>query len=75
MRLTAIFSRNLRLCRQESGLTQERLAEFAGLDRNFIGKLEREENSPTLETVEALAVALQIPPERLIDRDLPARKD
>ncbi|GAA5619841.1 helix-turn-helix domain-containing protein [Brucella anthropi] len=75
MRLTAIFSRNLRLCRQEAGLTQERLAEFAGLDRNFIGKLEREENSPTLETVEALAVALQIPPERLIDRDLPARKD
>ncbi|MCH6205445.1 MULTISPECIES: helix-turn-helix domain-containing protein [Brucella] len=75
MRLTAIFARNLRLCRQEANLTQERLAEFAGLDRNFIGKLEREENSPTLETVEALAVALQIPPERLIDRDPLTRKE
>lgn len=74
MRLAAIFARNLRLCRQEAGLTQERLAEFAGLDRNFIGKLEREDSCPTLQTVEALSLALQIPPERLIDRDPPARK-
>jgi len=74
MRLTAIFARNLRLCRQQSGLTQERLAEFAGLDRNFIGKLEREECSPTLDTIEALSLAMQISAERLIDRNVPTKE-
>ena len=68
MKLTTIFARNLRLCRRAAGLSQERLAEFAGLDRNYIGKLEREESSPTLETVEALALALQIDVKQLIDR-------
>lgn len=68
MKLKAIFARNLRLCRQNAGLSQERLAEFAGLDRNFIGKLEREECSPTLDTIEALSLAMQISVERLIQR-------
>lgn len=71
MKLTAVFARNLRLCRQASGLSQERLAEFAGLDRNYIGKLEREESSPTLDTIEALAVAMQIDAEKLIRRMTP----
>ena len=31
MKLTAIFARNLRLCRQHRGLSQERQAVFAGL--------------------------------------------
>lgn len=70
MKLTAIFARNLRLCRRASGLSQERLAEFSGLDRNYIGKLEREESSPTLDTIEALAVALQIDAEKLIRRSI-----
>lgn len=68
MKLTAIFARNLRLCRRAAALSQERLAEFSGLDRNYIGKLEREESSPTLDTIEALAIALQIDAEKLIKR-------
>jgi transcriptional regulator with XRE-family HTH domain len=68
MRLTSVFARNLRLLRQASGLSQERLAELSGLDRNYIGKLEREDNSPTLDTLEAIAVALQIDVELLIRR-------
>lgn len=71
MKLTAVFARNLRLRRRISGLSQERLAEFAGLDRNYIGKLEREESSPTLDTLEALATALQIDVEKLIARTMP----
>ncbi len=62
----------MRLCRRNAGLSQERLAEFAGLDRNYIGKLEREESSPTLDTLEAVAAALQINVEKLIGRTLPA---
>lgn len=61
----------MRLLRQAGGLSQEQLADRAGLDRNYVGKLEREENSPTVDTLEALAVALQIDVENLVRRDQP----
>lgn len=71
MRLRFVFARNLRLLRQRSGLSQEQVADLAGLDRNYIGKLEREESSPTLDTLEVLALALQIDVEILISRSRP----
>ena len=75
MRLTAVFARNLRLLRSRAGLTQEQLADLARLDRNYVGKLEREGNSPTLVTLEAIALALQIEVELLISRELPRRSN
>lgn len=71
MRLRFVFARNLRLLRQSAGLSQEQVADLAGLDRNYIGKLEREESSPTLDTLEVLALALQIDVEILISRSRP----
>ncbi|MCP9231784.1 helix-turn-helix domain-containing protein [Mesorhizobium sp. LMG 17147] len=71
MRLRSVFARNLRLLRQGSGLSQEQLADLAGLDRNYVGKLEREENSPTIDTLEVLALALQVDVEQLIRRNAP----
>lgn len=71
MRLRFVFARNLRLLRQGAGLSQEQLGDLAGLDRNYIGKLEREESSPTLDTLEVLALALQIDVEILISRSRP----
>jgi len=47
MKLRARVARNLRRLRAERGLTQEEVAERAGLNRNYVGMLEREENSPT----------------------------
>ena len=73
MRLRAVVARNLRLLRQASSLTQEQLADLAGNDRNFDGKLEREENSPTVDTLEAIALALQVDVEWLIRREPPSR--
>jgi len=52
-------------------LSQEQLADLAGLDRNYVGKLEREENSPTVDTMEVLALALQVDVETLIRRSIP----
>ena len=75
MRLTTVFARNLRLLRHRAGLTQEHLAGLTGLDRNYIGKLEREENSPTVDTLEGLAIALQIDAELLIRRHPPMALD
>jgi transcriptional regulator with XRE-family HTH domain len=60
--------------RQASSLTQEQLADLAGLDRNYVGKLEREENSPTVDTLEAIALALQVDVEWLIRREPPSRR-
>ncbi|GLS36875.1 transcriptional regulator [Mesorhizobium tianshanense] len=71
MRLRSVFARNLRLLRQATGLSQEQLADLAGLDRNYVGKLEREENSPTVDTLEVLALALQVDVEKLIRRNGP----
>ncbi|MER9131398.1 helix-turn-helix transcriptional regulator [Mesorhizobium sp. M0768] len=71
MRLRSVFARNLRLLRQGIGLSQEQLADLAGLDRNYVGKLEREENSPTVDTLEVLALALQVDVEQLIRRNSP----
>lgn len=74
MRLRTVVARNLRLLRQASGLTQEQLADLASLDRNYIGKLEREENSPTVDTLEAVALALQVDVEWFLRRELPAHR-
>ena len=48
----------MRKLRHEQGLSQEELGEQSGLTRNYIGMIERGENSPTLDAVEAIAKAL-----------------
>lgn len=75
MRLRSIIARNLRLQRQSARLTQEQLADLAGLDRNYIGKLEREENSPTVDTLESIALALQNDVEAMFCREFLRRQD
>ena len=71
MRLRTIFAKNLRRLRLEAQLSQEALADEAGLDRSYIGSLERECYSASLDTVEKLAIALGIPAQQLfaIPRD------
>jgi transcriptional regulator with XRE-family HTH domain len=71
MKLGETFARNLRLLRQQRALSQEKLARKAGINRNYVGMLEREENSPTIETIEALALALEIDADRLLHDKTP----
>lgn len=47
-------------------MSQEELADLAGLNRNYIGMVEREENAPTVDTLEVLARALQVEPEQFL---------
>lgn len=53
--------------RLKKGLSQEELAFEAGLNRNTIGKIERGEVSPTIETLEKLADAFEIDFLELVD--------
>lgn len=71
MDLNRTFAKLLRDHREELGISQERLAENAGLDRTFISQLERGLKSPTLSTVERLAICLAVPPVRLIEAPKP----
>lgn len=54
-----IFKENLRKRREELRLTQENLAEKAGLSYTFISQLERGEKEPSLRTAHKIARALK----------------
>jgi len=49
-----------------SGLTQERLAELCGLDRSYIGGIERGERNVSLRNIQLIARALGVPLSRLM---------
>lgn len=55
------FARTLRALRKARGLTQESLAQRAGIDYKYLQKLESSKpSSPTLATLDKLAAGLQI---------------
>ena len=58
--LVAVFAANVRTKRLELGLSQEALAEIAGVHRTYIGMLERAEKNVTIYNIERLATALTV---------------
>ena len=54
--------------RKGLGLSQEALADAAGIDRAHMGKIERGERNATLLNVIRIAVALGIPASALLER-------
>jgi transcriptional regulator with XRE-family HTH domain len=58
MRAQALVARNLRRLRVERNLSQEALAADAGIDRSYVGRLERGLENPTVALLEQLADAL-----------------
>ena len=62
MKLRRVVAQNLRRLRRKSGLSQEELADRAGLNRNYIGMIERQENSPTVDALEQISEALGVDP-------------
>jgi transcriptional regulator with XRE-family HTH domain len=54
------FGQNVQKTRKRLGLSQEELAEKAGLHRTYIGMIERAEKNITLCNIEKIANALEI---------------
>ena len=61
------FAANVRRTRTERGLTQERLAELAGLHRTYIGSIERAERNVSIDNMARVARALNVPLVALIE--------
>jgi len=70
MTLRGIVARNLRKARNDAGLSQEELADRAGINRNYVGMLEREENAATVDMLEKLAEVLGIDPATLLQKPI-----
>jgi transcriptional regulator with XRE-family HTH domain len=62
-----IFGRTLRTLREERKLTQEKLAQAAGLTTSYISDLERGMKVPSLTTILQLAAALRLQPPELLE--------
>jgi len=71
--LLIAFGDTVRRHRKDRGLSQEQLAERAGLHRNYIQSLEHGQRNVSLVSVVALADALDVPVCALIEPALPVK--
>lgn len=65
-KITIAFGKVLRKLRNEAGLSQEKLALEAELQRNYISLIELGQNQPTLTTIYKLCGALGIKTTKLM---------
>lgn len=54
------FGQSVRRLRLNQRLSQEEFAAVAGLDRSYVGAIERGEQNPSLWTIARLAAALKV---------------
>lgn len=71
--LRLVFARNVRLARIHQGMSQERMASEAGLDRAFVGTLERGQRNISIDNIELIAKAIGVAACDLLDPGLPER--
>lgn len=62
-----LFGQRLRDIRISRKLSQEKLGHLAGLDRNYVGQVERGKRAPGLENIVRLAMALGLRPAALFE--------
>ncbi|MBT0812368.1 helix-turn-helix transcriptional regulator [Litoribacter ruber] len=60
MDIKEAFGKKIKSIRTEKGISQESLADLAFLDRTYISDIEKGKRNVSIETVQKLAVALEI---------------
>lgn len=66
--IATIVGQRLRQRRQELGYSQELASEKAGLHPTYIGQVERGEKNATIESIEKICIALELPMEDLFNK-------
>jgi transcriptional regulator with XRE-family HTH domain len=69
MSLREIVATNLRRLRHAKCMSQEELADRADINRNYVGMLEREQHSATVDMLEKLAEVLEADPVEFFRRE------
>lgn len=64
--LLLTFGGRIRRARNAAGLTQEQLAHIAGVDRTYVGSVERGERNLSVLNILTFATALDIDPGELV---------
>lgn len=65
------FGQKVAFCRKEKKMSQAELGKLSGINGDIIGKYERDEMKPSIETAKKLADALEVSLDYLVgDRDL-----
>jgi transcriptional regulator with XRE-family HTH domain len=63
-----VFGANVQKYRKDRHISQEKLAELAGVHRTYIGMIERAEKNITLRNIEKIAKALDIEMKNLLEK-------
>ena len=63
--ITTLFGQRVRMLRKARELSQETFADLAGLDRSYVGGVERGERNVSLINIKKFADALEISVEKL----------
>jgi transcriptional regulator with XRE-family HTH domain len=64
--LRRTFADNVRARRKELGLSQEELADRAQVHRTFIGHVERAETNVSIDNIDRISAALEVPASELL---------
>lgn len=60
MSIRAILATHLAAAREAAGLSQQALADIAGINRKTVNRIENQIHSPRLQVIDALAKALKM---------------
>ena len=69
-----LVAKHLRKLRIDAEMSQDNLAQLAGIDRKTINRIENGHFSPTLDTITRVCVVLKITPSNLLSSGKSARK-
>lgn len=72
--LRAVVGERLKVFRKMAGLTQEKLAQKAGIDSKYVGDLETGRKAPSFEVLEELFRALDVEPSEFFAFSLKSSK-